>query len=515
MPSPNYAAYTRLASGQAISLGRARPQWEGPVTAYPNLDVSSLPEGSTRILCFNPLTFMTFGDMDYEEPDLDLKLTRWDNKTLQSRKIFIFDVEGYALRCARSMWHPEHDRTLKEYSIARVLKTSAEYETAHAQAEILYYIISKVGDKLDELAVSDTTTPVYHTSNLSHSILACQYVTWRGGRQLALPSNEESKTRLSSSDGLYGRTHGRTRRPKTSTRVRCSGACTTSATNVARPSRTSRGGWCFSPYTTGPATNSGRRPSSSASAAVHAGAEISGPSSLKTAHLGARREGRCAALHCLTTSSKAMTTTSTTPPRKNSSSTCRSRPIATWRSSFSTKEDPGPHLHRLSTRRPPSLHTTQSHQLKIATTSETSTISPALTPPLLTKRRRTTGLSGDKSPRLSPLSSQLGTAHGTLWNTMRTGISLTSRVHTTTIPSMYLTQTRNVGGWPPRPVSTMGGRYVSATCGQHNGLMSLAYCTCISYHRHDLEYHTLCREGLNIYYTAFDLTWPLWVHDRK
>ena len=30
-----------------------------------------------------------------------------------------------------------------------------------------------------------------------------------------------------------------------------------------------------------------------------------------------------------------------------------------------------------------------------------------------------------------------------------------------------------------------------------------------------LEYHTLCNEGLNIYYTAFDHTRPLWVHDRK
>ena len=82
MLSPNYAAYTRLASSQAISLGRTCPQWEGPVTAYPNLDVSSLPKGATHVLCFNPLTFMTFGDMDYEEPDLGLKLARWDNKTL-------------------------------------------------------------------------------------------------------------------------------------------------------------------------------------------------------------------------------------------------------------------------------------------------------------------------------------------------------------------------------------------------------------------------------------------------
>ena len=67
---------------------------------------------------------MTFGEMDYEEPDLGLKLTRWDNKTLQSRKIFIFDIEGYALRCAQSQWHPERDAYLKSHSIARVLKTS-------------------------------------------------------------------------------------------------------------------------------------------------------------------------------------------------------------------------------------------------------------------------------------------------------------------------------------------------------------------------------------------------------
>ena len=257
MPSPNYAAYTQLANGQAISLGRARPQWEGPVTAYPNLDVSSLLEGTTRILCFNPLTFMTFGEMDYEEPDVGLKLARWDNKTLQTRKIFIFDVEGYALRCAQSQWHPERDAYLKTHSIARVLKTSAEYETAHAQAEVLYYIISKVGDKLDELAVSTTNIPVSSTSHTSHSILACQCAKWRRGRPSAWPSNAASKTKSSSSDGLYGRTHGRTRRPKTSMRVRYSDVCTTSAMNVAHPSRTSQGGWCSSQYTIGPEINSG------------------------------------------------------------------------------------------------------------------------------------------------------------------------------------------------------------------------------------------------------------------
>ena len=179
---------------------------------------------------------MTFGEMEYEEPDLSLKLARWDNKTLQTRKIFIFDVEGYALRCAQSLWHPERDAILKTYSIARVLKTSPEYETAHAQAEILYYIISKVGDKLDELAVSITIHPVSSTTDTTRSILAYQCGTWSDGRRSAWPLNGAFKTRWSSSDNLYSRTHGRTRRPKTSARVRCLGVCTTSATNVAHPS---------------------------------------------------------------------------------------------------------------------------------------------------------------------------------------------------------------------------------------------------------------------------------------
>ena len=412
------------------------------------------------------------------------------------------------------MWHPEHDRTLKEYSIAHVLKTSTEYETAHAQAEILYYIISKVGDKLDELAVSTTINPVLYATNLPHSILVYQCATWRSGRRSAWPSNEESKTRSSSSDGLYSRTHGRTRRPKTSARVRCLGVCTTSAMNVAHLFRTSRGGWCSSQYTTGPEINSGHQTSSFASAAAREGAEISGLSSHKTAHRRARCQGRRAALRCLTTSSMAVTITLITPRRMNSSSTCRIRLTTTWKSSFLTKEAPDPLLPCLSTRPPQYPHTMRIHVLTTVTTSATSTTSPARTPLLLTKRKRTYGLTGDKSSLPSPMSSRLGMAHGMLWNMTRKGISLISLVRIITTPSMYRTQTRNVDSGP-RSVSAMGGRYVSAKCGQRNGLTSLVYCTCISNNRCYLEYHTLCSEGLNIYYTTFDHTRPLWVHDRK
>ena len=115
-----------------------------------------------------------------------------------------------------------------------------------------------------------------------------------------------------------------------------------------------------------------------------------------------------------------------------------------------------------------------------------------------------------------PLSSRLRTAHGTHWSTTRIVTSLTSLAcSTTTVLLMYDSQTRHVGGRSSGSLSTMGSRHVLVTCRQCNGIMSLAYCTCVSYHGCHLEYHTLCNEGLNIYYIAFNLTRLLQVHNQK
>ena len=207
---------------------------------------------------------------------------------------------------------------------------------------------------------------------------------------------------------------------------------------------------------------------------------------------------------------------STTPQKMNSSSTCQTHLTAMCNSFFLMKKDLSPPHPSLSTRLPLSPHTMWTPMLRTVMTLETLTTSQAPTPPSSMRRRRINAAWQDLSPIRSPLFLWRVMAHGIRWFTTRTDSYLTfPTCLTITIPLMYDSQTRHVGGRPSWSLSTIDSRYVSATCRQCNGLTNLADCTCISDYRCDLEYHTLCREGLNLYYTLSDLTKPLWVHDRK